>query len=544
MPRLFTDLGFRWKITLPIAALALLLVLMGVFGMRGIERVTDSSEVLATRHLPAIGLLLNADRDLYQAFVAERSLLDSDAGEHVQALKASHAENLKQAYDRVQKYAAMQPGAEALALVEQFNGGFQQWSAVSQRVIEQVDLDPQAASALSFGDSEVRFDAMRDAIDKLGELEGAAAEAEGAAAIAEGAATSSQQAAVLVIGLLGCALLILGLPLVVLRPMRRLLDRLKQIADGDGDLRARLEVHSADELGQLGNAFNRFLDKLQPLIAEVGRVTAEVETAARGMAAMAETNDQLISSEHAAVDQVTTAATEMSAAVHEVALNAQNASDAARAAETQSRQGASVVSSTIQSIRQLAGEVEGASQTIGALAEETASIGAVLEVIRGIAEQTNLLALNAAIEAARAGEAGRGFAVVADEVRNLAQRTQSSTQEIERMIGAIQSATEQSVRDMQQSSEFATRSQTMAGEADQALGLIAERVGQINEMNLVIASAAEEQAQVAREVDRNLLAIRDISEQSATGAQQTSVASDELARLATQLNQLVGRFRL
>lgn len=183
MPRLFTDLGFRWKITLPIAALALLLVLMGVFGMRGIERVTDSSEVLGTRHLPAIGLLLNADRDLYQAFVAERSLLDSDAGDHVQALKASHAENLKQAYDRVQKYAAMQPGAEALALVERFNSGFQQWSAVSQRVIEQVDLDPQAASALSFGDSEVRFDAMRDAIDKLGELEGAAAEAEGAAAI-------------------------------------------------------------------------------------------------------------------------------------------------------------------------------------------------------------------------------------------------------------------------------------------------------------------------------------------------------------------------
>ncbi len=134
--------------------------------------------------------------------------------------------------------------------------------------------------------------------------------------------------------------------------------------------------------------------------------------------------------------------------------------------------------------------------------------------------------------------------MVADEVRNLAQRTQSSTQEIERMIGAIQSATEQSVHDMQQCSEFAARSQAMADEADQALGLIAERVGQINEMNLVIASAAEEQAQVAREVDRNLVAIRDISEQSATGAQQTSVASDELARLATQLNRLVGRFRL
>ncbi len=536
MTRLFSDLGFRWKITLPISALAILLVLMGAVGMRGIERVADSSELLATRHLPAIGLLLNADRDLYQAFVAERSLLDSDAGAHAQALKASHAENLKQAYDRVQKYAAMQPGRDALALVEQFNRGFEQWSTVSKRVIEQVEQNPQAASALSFGDSESRFDAMRDAIDKLGELEEAAADA-------EGAATATQQGVVLLIGLLGCVVLVLGLPLVVLRPMRRLLDRLQQIAEGDGDLRARLEVRSADELGQLGTAFNRFLDKLQPLIAEVGRVTAEVETAARGMASMAETNDRLISSEHAAVDQVTTAATEMSAAVHEVALNAQHASDAAHAAHMQSNQGAAVVGSTIQSIRQLAQDVEGASQTIGALADETASIGAVLEVIRGIAEQTNLLALNAAIEAARAGEQGRGFAVVADEVRALAARTQDSTKDIQSRIERLQSGVDKAVQAMHTGSSKARDSVERAEGVDQVLAEASASVQRINDMAAQIATACEEQSCVTEEIARNITDIRDLSNEAATYSSQGKLASQQLSGLAKTLADLVGRFR-
>ena len=543
MLRFFADLGFRWKITLPMAVLAVLLVLMGWSGMRGIDQVTASSTQLTKRYLPAISLLLNADRDLYQAFIAERSLLDENAGDRMQALSASHGENAKQAYDRVQAYAAMQPGAEALALVSQFNEGFAKWTQVSRQVVEQAVSNPQAASALSFGDSERLFETMRDSIDKLGELEDQASHREGGAAIEHGAAVGMQQGGILLVGLLGCLLLVVALPLVVLRPMRRLLSRLAQIAEGDGDLNGRLEVRSADELGQLGSAFNRFLDKLQPLIAEVGRVSGEVDAAARAMASMAATNDRLISSEHAALDQVSTAATQMSAAVHEVAHSALSASDAAQQASGQSRDGVEVVNSTIASIRQLAHEVQSASGTIEALAQETSSIGAVLEVIRGIAEQTNLLALNAAIEAARAGEQGRGFAVVADEVRALAARTQDSTKDIQVRIERLQGGVAKAVQAMQVGSNMARDSVERAAGVDQVLNGTSGAIQRINEMAAQIATACEEQSSVTEEIARNISDIRDLSNEAAHNSAQSMEASQQLSGLSRNLAQLTGRFR-
>ncbi|MGX5220113.1 methyl-accepting chemotaxis protein [Pseudomonas segetis] len=280
------------------------------------------------------------------------------------------------------------------------------------------------------------------------------------------------------------------------------------------------------------------------MIKEVGRVTGEVESSAQNLAKLSVANDQLISSEYAAVDQVSTAATEMSSAVHEVARNAQSAADAARSAEAQSREGAQVVGGVIESIRQLAQEVESASTTIQTLEQEAGNIGAVLAVIRGIAEQTNLLALNAAIEAARAGEQGRGFAVVADEVRALAARTQDSTKDIQVMIERLQVGVQNAVKATHSGSSKAQQSVEQAAGVDQALTDTSDSVQRINDMAAQIATACEEQSSVTEEIARNISDIRDLSNEAAQTSEQSAQASKHLSELSHGLSTLVGRFRV
>ncbi|MNZ18500.1 Methyl-accepting chemotaxis protein McpS [compost metagenome] len=237
-----------------------------------------------------------------------------------------------------------------------------------------------------------------------------------------------------------------------------------------------------------------------------------------------------------------TAVNEMSAAVDEVARNAASTSQASTASEGAAQAGRERVGETVQAIRDMSQEVARTTQLVQELAEQAQGITTVLDVIRAIAEQTNLLALNAAIEAARAGEQGRGFAVVADEVRALAHRTQESTREIEQMIASIQTGSDAAVGAMSQSDQHARQMLKVAEGAGQALHEIARQASEINERTLVIASAAEQQAQVAREVDRNLVNIRDISVQTSAGANQTSAASHELSRLATDLNGMIAHF--
>ncbi|WP_410457962.1 methyl-accepting chemotaxis protein [Pseudomonas fluorescens] len=242
------------------------------------------------------------------------------------------------------------------------------------------------------------------------------------------------------------------------------------------------------------------------------------------------------------IEQAATAVNQMTTAVEEVASNAVATSEASRESDRIARQGREQVRLTVVSIESLAAGVTSNAEEVGQLAQQVHGITKVLDVIGAIAEQTNLLALNAAIEAARAGDAGRGFAVVADEVRALAHRTQQSTREIEQMIHGIQQGTERAVEGMQQSNERAQSTLEGAHAAGAALEEIAAAISLINERNLVIASASEQQAQVAREVDRNLTNIRDLALQTSAGANQTNAASQALSQLAIDLNGLVGRF--
>nr|WP_026145082.1 methyl-accepting chemotaxis protein [Pseudomonas fuscovaginae] len=328
----------------------------------------------------------------------------------------------------------------------------------------------------------------------------------------------------------------------ITQPIDQALKAAEHIAEGD--LTHPITVDGTDEAGRLLQAMLKMQQKLRDTLQRISGSATQLASAAEELNSVTDESARGLQQQNNEIEQAATAVNEMTSAVEEVARNAVSTSEASKNATASAGDGRELVQETVGAIERMSNDVQGTATLIGNLAEESRDIGKVLDVIRGLADQTNLLALNAAIEAARAGEAGRGFAVVADEVRALAHRTQQSTSEIERMIGSIQGGTEQAVESMRNSTERAESTLNIAKGAGLALDTINSAIIEINERNLVIASAAEEQAQVAREVDQNLVNIRDLSVQSATGADQTSAASNELARLAVDLNGLVARFSL
>ncbi len=354
------------------------------------------------------------------------------------------------------------------------------------------------------------------------------------------------QVKVTVIGaLIAVALLTLCLAWLLIRsivvPIRQAVGVAEQVAAGD--LSRPIHSEGSDETARLLKALASMQASLRETLQLISSTSTQLAAAAQQMSQSTQQDSSRLQQQHNEIEQAATAVNEMTVAVEEVARNAVSTSDTTRQSTTQATQGQARVIQTLDSIQAMSSDVGTALQQVQTLAEQSREIGKVLDVIRAIAEQTNLLALNAAIEAARAGEAGRGFAVVADEVRALAHRTQQSTQEIEQMIGRVQGDTDSVVQSMHGNNQRVAQTLSIAEQAGLALGEITRAMEQIHERNLVIASASEEQAQVAREVDRNLLNIRDLSLESADAATRTNATSQELSHLAAGLQNLVVRFR-
>ncbi|WP_086481094.1 methyl-accepting chemotaxis protein [Oceanospirillum sanctuarii] len=349
-------------------------------------------------------------------------------------------------------------------------------------------------------------------------------------------------AAVVIIGVMAAIAWLIARSIT--RPLKATVQAMQDISQGEGDLTSRLRVRGNDEITQLTFHFNAFVERIHQVIIQANKSSEAVSAAAEELSSITRESSTTIAQQAKETDQVATAIHEMSTTVHEVAQNAGEAAAAANRADEQARQGKAQVEDAIRAIHDLNGQVKNSADVIKTLRSDSENIGSVLDVIRNVAEQTNLLALNAAIEAARAGEHGRGFAVVADEVRTLAQRTQESTDEIQGMIEQLQAAAMKAVTVIDESLKYTEATEATATEAGSSLDTILAAVESIRDMNDMIASAAEEQSLVAEEINRNVVNIVDLSQTTSESTDQVNHASDELAGQADTLHNLVRQFKV
>lgn len=545
----FYNLGLRFKLLLSNAVLGLLIISMAVVVISRLS-VIDNNTKEMSQILEAVDALLQADRDLYQALVAERSLLYAKVGsDRFNNMISSHQENITQASERTAKFHTIMAGdAEIDTMFQTYSQHRQEWEALTNQIKAEREADTRSgrrtAIDLSFGSSSVAFNNMRDQIDMMTERAQLIA-GEVTADVSGSVSQTHNTVILLLIGsLVVAAAISYFFPLLIIAPIREMTEKVDELTAGGGDLTAKISVKSTDEIGQMGRSINKFIASLHGLIGKTIQIGTSLRQEVSTLNSASTESHSVADSAMQETDMLATSITEMAASVHEVAQNANNAATQASKANEESQAGKGVVDSTKEAIETLSEEVQKSAHVIEKLKADTSGIDDVVNVIRGIAEQTNLLALNAAIEAARAGEQGRGFAVVADEVRALASRTQSSTDEIQQMIEVLQSSADDAYNIMQNSTTSAERAVEQANNAYVSLDEINNAISIMSDMNTQIAAAAEEQSAVSEEISENANKLSMFSKQSSELSDNVLGASNALSGSASELNQMLNKFQV
>jgi methyl-accepting chemotaxis protein len=537
------QLNIAPRAALGFALIAVLVALLGIFALGQMSSIRESEVAVEKQWLPSIrGGDEIREIMLRIRTISLRMALDQDP-KNIAQYRSQMDTRDKELSEKIAAYDQLVTTAEGQALYEQFKKtltAYRAGIAQSFTLAERGRRDE--LTKLLLIDMKTVVDGSGKQLSDLAQLftQQVAAESEKSKVHYE----TSRTIVSLFIAL--AALATVGLAMLLTRSIVRPLSAAVTAAEhvAQGDLTRPIETHGNDEVSRLLKALAAMQQNLRETLQGISGSATQLATAADELNAVTLDSNQGVQQQNNEIEQAATAVNEMTSAVEEVARNAVSTSEATRQSSESAHQGQERVSETASAISSLANDVRSTGELVQSLANQSQDIGKVLDVIRAIAEQTNLLALNAAIEAARAGESGRGFAVVADEVRALAYRTQQSTQEIEQMVQGMRTGSSQALEAMNASASRAASTLVLAERAGEALHTITASVHQIHERNLVIASAAEEQAQVAREVDRNLVNIRDLSVRSAAGANQTSASSHELSQLANALQGMVGRFRV
>ncbi len=549
MLKLYRNASLGTKLRLPLLLMLLLVIIQSMMSYFSLKNVRDMARYQDQVNFKSIILLLTADRDFYQSQVGLLSFINarqsSAPKKMLDVLREDYEKNFEQTQERFSNVVELLNRPEFAQNLKQFQAISQDWKKLQDEMLQGTsEAEIKALLEKNFLKSTIAFKQARAELDIVGDTvtQEAKDKTEEINQVARNTIVQQMTMSIFVVVImLSMAWFI---PRMIAKPARNLSDNLLEVAQGEGDLTQRLEIVSKDELGQVAQGYNQLMDKLQSSISQVSEAGDGLKESLDLLNELSTTNKNLAVEQRDAIVMIATAVEQMDAAIKQVASNAELVSGNTNAIADQSEQGFEIIQASSSKVKNLAGNMQASVEVINTLEQEALSIASVMDVIRGIAEQTNLLALNAAIEAARAGEQGRGFAVVADEVRSLAGRTQQSTQDIQKMIERLQTGVNRAVSSIQEGNVQVEQTVQNVENAKQSFDTIRDAIRDVSNMMNHIAISAEEQSSVVGGISENLSDIDGKAKRTTENSNRVNEQMRVAVKRIDVLSGVVSKFKI